>query len=532
MSSRSDFNDLAQEKGLAAVSAAVREASPPDVVPSVTDASMPPPGVPAPDASSWPVPVLPGMAKTPDIPACLLPGWLGEMADAVAKSSQTPAAMAVMACLSILATVLQGRFSVSPKGTSYTEPLCLWTITALPSGSRKSEVMRELMAPLLSWEKKEDARLRPERISVNSKRTRDKKRVDFLLNRSARAKSEEDRARDLDEIKRLEEEMPDEVFRPRLIADDITAERLQSLLFEQGGRVAIFSSEGGVFKVMGGMYTGGSTNLNVFLQGHAGEAVHVDRAGREVHLDNAYLSFGMAIQPGILFEVIETKQFRDNGLIPRFLFAYPSSNLGSRDPDEDIDIPEDVRANYKQGIYGLLSERTQKPGKPFVLHMSPQARKLRSSLAWKIEKMLGEEEEGAFRSWLSKLPGAAMRIAALLEICEKGLSVTEVSEYSMNRAFALSELLIQHALAVLCPAGADESDAGFILKWIITNNLWEFSKQDCRKANGTHFRKGGDQRLTKALNALVTRDVLRHHRGGNGPRKSDIYTVNPRVPRP
>ncbi len=67
---------------------------------------------------------------------------------------------------------------------------------------------------------------------------------------------------------------------PRLIADDVTTEAAASLLAEQGGRLAVLSAEGGIFSTLAGRYSGGVPSLEVFLKGHAGDLLRVDRKGR------------------------------------------------------------------------------------------------------------------------------------------------------------------------------------------------------------------------------------------------------------
>ena len=109
-------------------------------------ASDPPP---PPTPPEWPDPILPGQVKTPDIPADVLPDWMAAMAAAVSASTQTPTALAVMTCLSVVATVLQRRFEVAPFGDDYTEPLSLWTLSASPSGTRKSAVLSVMLSPLV-----------------------------------------------------------------------------------------------------------------------------------------------------------------------------------------------------------------------------------------------------------------------------------------------------------------------------------------------------------------------------------------------
>ena len=68
---------------------------------------------------------------------------------------------------------------------------------------------------------------------------------------------------------------------PKLVVDDCSPERLSSLLAEQGGRIAVMAPEGDVFDLMAGRYSPtGMPNFGVYLRGHAGDDLRVDRVGR------------------------------------------------------------------------------------------------------------------------------------------------------------------------------------------------------------------------------------------------------------
>jgi hypothetical protein len=63
------------------------------------------------------------------------------------------------------------------------------------------------------------------------------------------------------------------------VVDDVTAEALTSFLAEQGGRAAVISTEGGIFDIIAGRYSK-SPNMDIYLKGHSGDEVRVDRKGR------------------------------------------------------------------------------------------------------------------------------------------------------------------------------------------------------------------------------------------------------------
>ena len=512
-----DFNDLAALEGLDAVREQIEQAIP--------AAAAPPP------APEWPDPILPGVRRVPEISADVLPGWLGAMANAVSEATQTPAALAVMSSLAVLATVLQRRFVVAPFGDSYTEPLSLWTLSASPSGTRKSAVLGAMQAPLVHWEKLQRDRMRGEIARVNATRAVAKKRIERLQQDAAKAKEFSERAALTAEAEREELEMPDELRAPRLFTGDTTAERLQALLVEHGERMAVLSDEAGIFQIMAGLYNGGAANLDVFLQGHAGSPMRVDRAGRCAHIDQPALSFGLLLQPGVMADVASSRRFRDTGLLARFLFAIPVSTVGSRDVRKHVPIPGAVRDAYEAGLFRLLEGLPGLVTAPKVLTLSDAAREVWLDMAQSIENEQGEG--GRYESisdWTSKLPGAVARIAALLELAEAGLSATEVSHACMDDSLNLARLLIPHAQAAFALLGTDavDVDAAAVVRWVQAHGLAEFTKRDAQKAQEGRFRSV--ERLQKALDRLEHQDVVRAFKRHNkGAPPSSCFAVNPKA---
>lgn len=511
-----DFNDLASLEGLQAVREQIEQATP-ALAPS-----------PAPE---WPDPILPGARRVPDIDSTVLPGWLGSMAHAVSQSTQTPPALAVMSCLAVLATVLQRRFVVSPFGDSYVEPLSIWTLSASPSGTRKSAVLGALQAPLVHWEKLHRDRMRGDIARASAARAVAKKRIERLQQDAAKAKEPSERATLTAEIEREELEMPAELLAPRLFTGDTTAERLQALLVEHGERMAVLSDEAGIFQIMAGLYSGGAANLDVFLQGHAGSPMRVDRAGRCAHLDQPALSFGLLLQPAVMADVASSSRFRDTGLLARYLFVIPPSTVGTRDVRRHVPIPAEVRDAYEAGLFRLLEGVPAPVSAPKVLTLSDAAREVWLDFAQEIENQQGEG--GRFESisdWTSKLPGAVARIAALLELAENGLSATEVSHAVMDDALNLAGLLIPHAQAAFALLGTDgvDVDAAAVVRWVQANGLKTFTKRDAQKAQEGRFRSV--ERLQKALDRLEQQDVVRAFKRHNkGAPPSSCFEVNPKA---
>lgn len=482
---------------------------------------------------NWPEPILPGQIPVPEIPADILPGWVGDMAGAAAESTQTPPAMAVMISMSVLATCLHRRFEVAPFGADadYREPLSLWTLTALPSGTRKTAVINALSAPLVRWEKLERDRLRQEIASNTAARAVGKKRIEKLTKDAVNAENDQDRERLRKLIEDEQLNMPAEIVAPRLYTGDVTPERLQALLVEHAERMAVLSDEAGIFAIMAGLYTGGAANNDVFLQGHAGTPMRVDRADRKAHVDKPALSFGLALQTGVLAEVASIRRFRDSGLLARFLYAMPESNVGKRDVRRRWSIPHYIANEYERRIHELLDGRGLVASAPRVIGMSEEALECWLGLAEEIERQQGER--GALESiadWSSKLPGAAARIAALFELAERGPAADVVGADSTDRAVRLCRLLIPHAQAAFGLLGADatDTDARAIVKWSIESRRLSFSRRECQKAMEGRFRTLS--RLEKAIERLEQSDVARIDKVPNrGAPPTTMIRMNPKL---
>lgn len=514
MNASLDFNDLARIEGNGAVE---RIALHP---------------VPAIDPPAWSEPMIPGTLRTPDFPEDILRGAWGDMARSVSASTQTPPALGIMCALGVLATVLQRRFEVSPYGDEYTEPTNVFLASASVSGTRKTAVMNAFLAPIPKWEKIQRDRHRVLTARANAARSTAKKRIEALNQQAAKCKDATELQAIRDAIEREELDMPDEVWAPRLFTGDCTAERLQALLFENSERMAVHSDEPGIFRVMAGAYSGGAQNLDVFLQSHAGSALRIDRAGRIAHVDKPALSFNLMIQPGMLSEVAGSKGFRDSGLLARFLYAVPATNVGQRDVRKHSSIDAGVRDRYERGVMSLLEGWLCEPGTVptvRVLELTDPAREIWLDFSQHIEDRQGDGQEfESIRDWTSKLPGATARIALLLELSEVGLLAESVSSDAMGRAVRLAKVLIPHAQCAFGLLGTDctDADALAVLKWARNRGEEEFTRREAHKAMQGRFTSV--DKLKQAMDRLDAMDCVREFkRSPKGVKPSICYRINP-----
>jgi hypothetical protein len=236
-----------------------------------------------PSAERWedPVPLSP-VATLPSFPTAALPDWVRDYVEAEAIAVQVPVDMSAMFALGMLATVAGGRVEVQPD-EGWLEGVNLFIVVAMEPGSRKSAAHRDMSAPILEFERLLAEQVRPDvaeqasirRIAEQSLGRAEKSAASAKDNEQRRER-EEDAKQAAAALERLEVPVA-----PRLFTSDATPEALASLLHENRGRIAILSAEAGVFGVMAGRYgRGGSPNLDVYLAGHAGDPIRVDRRGR------------------------------------------------------------------------------------------------------------------------------------------------------------------------------------------------------------------------------------------------------------
>lgn len=483
-------------------------------------------------AGGWPEPMLPAAIHLPPLNGDIIPGCVGELASIVSEATQAPAALSLMIGLSVLAACVQRGWTVQPTASpDYTEPTSVWVLVGAASGERKTVVLQHMTDPLRAWEKNERDRMRPDIARNFAARAVAEKRIERLKNDAARADEQRDRDRLQGEIQRERETMPAELFAPRLYVNDVTSERLQGMLVENLGAIAIMSDEAAVLGVLSGIYNSGQAVLDVLLQGHAGSPVRVERQGRQAYIDRPAVSIALAIQPGVIAEACASPRFRHSGLLARFLFALPASNMGHRDVRRAIKIPDDLRGRYAALIHSLLDAQRESR-EPRVMLVTEKAREVWYSFAERLEHEMGDGGKLThITDWAGKAPGAVARVAALFELAERGPAADEVSLRSMERAVQLGDLLIPHAIAAFRLVGADEveADALAVVAWLRAGRRLEFTRRELHRAHESRLRTA--ERVLRTCDRLIEWAVIgpEQRRATKGGRPTAVYAVNPRV---
>jgi putative DNA primase/helicase len=230
-----------------------------------------------------------------------------------------------------------------------------------------------------------------------------------------------------------------------------------------------------------------------------------------------------------LQETGKIRRYRDAGVMARYLYGVPPSNVGARDVRDRRPLPDEVRCEYEQQVCALLSDLKRPIGAPRVLAFDTEAREVWLDLCERIERQQGEGGRYAHMvDWTAKLAGAAARIAALLALAEHGTGLEVIPAAPVRRAVALAEALIPHAEAAFALMGAadGETDAHALLAYLRRHRLGNVVRRELQKAMEGRFRSL--DRMLVAIKLLQDWHVLGPERKTTGTgRPSIYYEVNP-----
>jgi replicative DNA helicase len=317
----------------------------------------------APGERRWEPPIPFGAAgEVPAFPVEILPGWLGEYVAAVATATQTPPDLAGMLALAVLATVAAGAVEVEPR-PGWREPLCLFVAVGMDAGTRKSSVFAALTRPVAEFERDQATAALPAITETITLRRIADQAAAAAEAAASKAPIDQQEERQAEAIARAAEAanliVPPV---PRWLVDDATPEALAGLLATYG-RIALLSPEGDVFDQMAGRYNqAAGPNLGVYLKGHAGDLLKVDRRGRPPeYVERPCLTIGLAVQPEVLQGLAGRPGFRGRGLLARFLYGLPQSLAGRRQAGAPP-VPTAVADRYTLELQALAASLTAPAG--------------------------------------------------------------------------------------------------------------------------------------------------------------------------
>lgn len=479
----------------------------------------------------WPDPIpLNQRPAVPTFPVSALPPVIADYVTSLAEATQTPVDMPAAVALAGVAACIAGRVTVHPN-SGWTEPACLYVVTAMEPGNRKSAVFSAITAPIREVEKELMEAAKPAIAQAEALREVKDGELNRLKKSAINSPSPETEAEYLQAAQDIAEyAIP---VLPRLLADDATPEAIGSLAAAQGGRIAIAAAEGGIFDIFAGRYSSGISNLEVLLRGHAGDSFTVDRKGRDSeHIESLTLTFVLTVQPSVLRQIGQTSAEKSRGELERFLYAVPESLVGHRTINPDP-VPPEVAGRFQDRMKHLArtfaSENYTLP-----LTFDQQAQERFVDVQVKNEHRLRKDGVlGSLRikGWGSKLSGTVARIAGILHMAD-GREGTEIAVDLVDAADRIGDYFARHALAAfdLMDAQGENAKAEELLATIRRYGLREFSERDL-------FTKSSRSRFPKMLDLSEPMETLLDHgwivprdqavQTGPGRRRSPRFVAHP-----
>jgi hypothetical protein len=441
----------------------------------------------------WPtrIPLDGNTAELPAFPTHTLPAWVHNMAHEVADDLQVAVDLPAMLALGALSAITAGKAEIQIRNT-WTEPANLYLVCALPPGAGKSPAFKAMIGPLEQYQTElrrtsetHIARIEQERriITTQMKRAEDKGDIheaQHLLNKLT--------------------QLP-QPTRPRLIIDDATPEAVVARLHEQNGRLALMSSEGGLFDMITGRYTD-KVNLDPYLQAWSGDTINVDRMGRpSLTIDKPLLTITLTVQPTIIERLATRPELAGRGLTARFMYAIPPDNVGHRQLNKPERTTSEIRTEYTTKLTNLAHKLASwdLPGRT---QLNPTATQTFTTWRQTIEnRRRANSDLYGMREWTTKLESSVARTALILHIADGNPTNLPIDNPTILRAIEIGNYWIDHARAVHGTWGASQvqTDALAIWNWITAHQLTEPLEREIWR----HLRRRFEETRTRLDHAIT-----------------------------
>jgi hypothetical protein len=497
------------------------------------------------DAVEWETPLpLDPTTGTP-FPVDTLPCVIGDLVAAVAEETQTPADLAALVALSVVSAAAGGKYTVFVSSSSWYEPVHTMMIPTIGPGNRKSGVFQRLTPPLRTWEAEkqaEDAAKIDEWLSVEKvliKQLDAEERAAGKPTETGTPRAPKADAHTLRQatVHALREHRDARPVETEVYTDDATPEAVKERLINQGGAFAILSAESAFLSIAaGGRYsTKGEPNLDVILNGHAGDEIKTTRKGqRTERTSRACLTLCLMLQPHVVSKLGGVEGFADRGAAARLLPAFPADYIGHR-RIHTTPVSDALMNKWDHIIRAILD--TSRTGEPRTLLLAPDALQLFNAYREGLEPML-KSEGPRMADWLNKLAGAVLRLAGLLHVAMWERPEDHPIDAATIRAgIAIGTYFHHHARIMfrLMFGRGGKSDAAAILEVlrdvaradgdrITSRNLWQ------RVKNRSGFdRSDLDDALSVLEDAGYVRREITPAKRGNAPggRRSEVIHLHP-----
>lgn len=494
-------------------------------------------GASAEDETPWPVVPeqiwQPGPQPILDL-ARAFPGrtaWIAEYVGEIARLQQVDPAFPALLLMGMVAGACGRVYRAKIDEMAWGEPMALWIICAMGSGTGKSPILRPLVRPFHAFEASIDAAQRDEfaawdaeldvaRIAVAQAQFDAKKRARKGIE-SPIVREELSRA-----VAEARQRMSTvEAARPqskKILASSLTTPALVEFLERHQERCLIVDPEGSVFQYALGGRTNLEKDIDPWLKSYGSEPIRQNRVGDrrdgplERNVRAPTLSMALCTQTGAL-EMFNDQYASDRGFIARFLCATFDSHL----PEVALligEVPNHLQERWDATVKMLLSKPV--PVDPHVILLGGECRTAFDDhlTQWldkaKLDPKADKQDNMGYQSPISaKIRSMLIRISALLHVLEDPETADErPMEITTMRAvidvwFPYVFAMIRRSNIVL------REDPALRIADRIANYIWregctEFSRTSVRRAlSNSNISRADD--LNPALSMLTDAGWIR-----------------------
>lgn len=479
--------------------------------------------------------VLSAGRRTPPVmpPEMFGPVW--PLLQDMAQGAGSPVDYLGVSYLAVVASLIGGKRKVRPYADAdWSEPCILWAGLVGDPSSNKSPALDRTTNPLRDMEK-DHAADHGGRLN-NWRADCERSKVEWGVFQGM--------------VKEAAKEglstppLPDAAVEPsqpqrrRLLVQDSTPEKLAEILSGNPSGTLHLRDELAGWLTSFDRYTPGGREF--WLEAYGGRPFVIDRKGNPEPTCVSFngVSVVGGIQPEKLADALFGKGKPDDGLVARFLWAWPDRPPYQR-PRRASD--HSALATLYVRLDGL-GWATDQEGRdvPLVLPLDDAAADVFEQFE-RANRDAGDEASGLFKSFCGKLPGTLLRLALVSELgrwAYKG--GPEPRSISAQTVAAVAEFIDEYAKATALRVFGDaalppvERNAATLARLILKHKLKQVNARDLKRTPYKQHLPGMREAepLNEALSFLVEADWLKlsASRAGDSPgRHSSDFAVNPAV---
>ena len=454
-------------------------------------------------AAPW-EPIVKGKAL-PRFPLEQFPAWIQEHIKSFAAVTGVSADYCAAAVLGTISAVTVGHCVIPFNGT-HREPIQLYSIFTGSSGTMKSSVIRHFMEPANEYLRKNNDKTMKANYAIKKEIESIEKEIS--IEKKAGKKANLEKIREL--TARIDQKRQERHSSFPVPWDDVTPESLLTAMNFSRGTANIATAEGNIINVIcGRSYTqrGAVQNIDVFLKGADGESIHNFRVtSGEIDIPRADISMLLAIQPGLLERLCTSADAISRGLAQRFLIYAPEDTQNAIDHTAPVFMDPAHIERWNDHIKYIAARFMDPDGDCKQMPLEPAADRIIREF-WNYESQLkterGPGDDESITSWIGKLHGKALRVAALLALLRDKDAQTITKQDAEISIYLFKQYYIPHFIGAFEHADNLTREQRQIVNWITRN-----AERTGRKEQFTQRELWMDIRQRSAFAGRLGRDLF------------------------